>query len=189
MRRLFVSAFQVLCLIGVMVFGASAQPVEPGKEGELGKLLAPQPGNHICFARSYSADHLKAHPRQTVTDLQFRLAYYRHDPDKYAPQGQRNYYFALIAKRRGSSKTLTSLGECTASGERISCNVECDGGGVKVRHRPDNKLLVYFENAESYIRLTEGCDEEEDTVELKPGSDDKEFLLTQTASCPAYDDW
>lgn len=178
-----------LAVLGLSVLPASPQPVEPGKEGELGKLLMPDPGKKICFARTYSADHLKKHPDQQVSEIKFYLTYYRHEPDKYAPQGQRNYYFALLAKLRGSTKTLESGGECSANGARISCNVDCDGGGVRITPRPDGKLLVSFADADSYIRMSEGCDAEENAIDLKPGSDDKEFLLAKTEACPAYDDW
>ena len=40
--------------------------------------------------------------------------------------------------------------------------------------------------------MTLSCDgDEEDSVELMPGEDDKTFLLSPVpaASCPAYDDW
>jgi hypothetical protein len=63
---------------------------------------------------------------------------------------------------------------------------------ILVMRRPDDKALVYFPDALSFIRMTEGCDEtEDDRFELKPGSDDWEFLLGKSAdaACPEYEDW
>lgn len=171
---------------------AMAQTIEPGREGVLADILAPTPGKHICFARTYSKDHLDAHPKQKVTDVRFQLAYYRHQPDADYPKGQRNYYFRMLAKLRGSSKTYSSLGECSASGSKIFCGVECDGGGVNIRTRPQGKLLVFFGDSDE-IRMSESCDEaeEDDSIQLKAGSDDKEFLLNPVAgsACPAYEKW
>lgn len=172
---------------------AHAQAIEPGKEGALGNLLAPTPGKRQCYGRTYSKDHLDAHPKQTVTDVRFQLTYYRHQPDEFYPKGQRNYYFRMMAKLHGSSKTYTAIGECSASGSNIFCGVECDGGGVNIRSRPEGKLLVFFSGPNAEIRMTEGCDgaDESDYIELKPGSDDKEFLLNPVSgsACPAYEKW
>lgn len=169
---------------------AGAQPVEPGAEGELANLLPPEVGRRVCYARRYDAAHLNAHPEQKVTEIQFRLSYFRHDPDDYFPQGQRNYYFAVLARLRGQGKLLTSMGECVPGDGRVSCGVECDGGGFTLTRRPPGKVLLSLgENGR--LRMTEGCDEEEDAVDLEAGADDKEFLLTKAddATCPAYDDW
>lgn len=191
------SAAAGLYLFALTPFAALANPVEPGQEGQLAELVPPQPGARACYSRVYDAAHLAKHPKQKVTEMTFRLAYYRHDPDTYAPLGQRNYYFELDAKVRGQPKKLTAGGECSlrADGKSIFCGVECDGGGVIISRKPEpGKLLVDLES-QGYLRMTVDCDEEEadeaETYELKPGADDKQFLLTQTeaSACPAYDDW
>ncbi len=168
--------------------------LQPGQEGILGELLAPEPGKRICYARSYSADHLKAHPKQKVTEMRFRLTYFEHERSEDLPDGQRNYYFELAAKRRGEGKLLRSLGECLPNKDSISCFVECDGGGVRVHQRDDNRVLINFGDY-GRIRMAESCGEEEPDeaagVDLEPGADDKEFLLSKLpdAECPAYDSW
>ena len=188
MRRLSRSAL----LAGIFVTApllAVAEPIPPGEEGELAAFLPPEEGAHICYRRVYSAEHLAKHPDQTVTEIDFRLAYYRHDPDEFYPKGQRNYYFAMLAKQRGRDRTLTALGECVAYGDRISCGVECDGGGVSVSRREAGTILVDLD-AFGRIRMSEGCDEA-DAVDLESGKDDSSFLLTKTdeASCPPYEQW
>lgn len=181
MRRVLGGTF---CFLALMAGVAGAQTVTPGEEGELAKFLPPQPGSNICYARTYSAEHLKKHPQQKVTEVGFRLAYYRHEPDEFFPKGQRNYYFAMLAKQRGSSKTLTAMGECGPDGNSISCGVECDGGGITVARRPGDKILISL----GRIRMSAGCDEE-DAVDLEGGADDREFLLSRVEECPSYDDW
>jgi hypothetical protein len=172
------------CLL--LVGAAGAQTVMPGEEGELANFLPPKPGSKICYARTYSTEHLKKHPQQRVTEIGFRLAYYRHEADAFFPKGQRNYYFAMLAKQRGGSATLTAMGECAPYGDRISCGVECDGGGVTVSRRPGDKILISLDR----IRMSAGCDEG-DAVDLEAGADDREFLLSRApdSECPAYDDW
>lgn len=170
---------------------AAADTITPGDEGELARFLPPVEGKRVCFARVYDADHLARHPKQKVTQLEFRLAYHRFEPDEFFPQGQRNYYFEVLAKVRGQSKLLTSMGECSPASGKISCGVECDGGGVVAeRSAKAGKILVTFGDYYG-LRMTTGCGEDEDgdTVMLEPGEDDKEFLLSEKSSCPAYDAW
>ena len=164
----------------------------PGDEGALAELLAPVPGRKVCFARTYDARHLRAHAKQKVTALLFQIRYYRHEPDQYYPQGQRNYYFDMAAKVKGRSKTLYTSGECVPHENGIGCGVDCDGGGVAIK-RDDKSggLLVSFPEARSRIRMKIGCDgdDEENTVDLTPGVDDKIFRLdtADLRACRALD--
>lgn len=174
---------------------ATAQAIEPGNEGELASFIPPLAGARACFRRVYDAAHLKAHPKQAVTEMEFRLAYYIHDPDEFAPKGQRNYYFELQARLRGAKQKmpLSAMGECrpTADGKAIFCGVDCDGGGVNVKRSGDGNILVDLE-AVGRLRMTSDCGEDEDNAfELTSGADDKRFLLSRLpdAECPAYDDW
>lgn len=192
-RRGPVLPFVVLSTL-LAVTGARAQAIEPGKEGELANFIPPQAGARACFGRVYDAEHLKAHPQQQVTEMQFRIAYYIHDPDEFAPKGQRNYYFEVLTRLRDQkqAKPLTAMGECrpTEDGKAIICGVECDGGGVTVKRSGDGKIMVDLE-AMGRLRMTADCGDEEDGVELTSGADDRRFLLSKIpqAECPAYDDW
>lgn len=173
---------------------AFAQSILPGEEDALAAFVPPEPGKRACFSRVYDEAHLKAHPRQKVTAMNFRITYYRHDPDEFAPHGQRNYYFHLDARLHGSDRVLVASGECgtTDRTDVIACIVECDGGGVLVKRlKKRGEILVDLE-AFGRLRMTDGCDEgEEGSVELEPGADDKQFLLREAAAgtCPAYEDW
>ncbi len=63
-----------------------AQAIAPGEEGELANFLKPEAGKRICYARVYTPDHLAKHPKQKVTEIGFRLTYYRFPPDEFYPQ-------------------------------------------------------------------------------------------------------
>lgn len=170
---------------------AGAQPVPPGEEGELLAFLPPRHGEHACFARAYDSAHLAAHPDQTVTAMEFRIAYFRWESDDLYPLGQRNYYFALRAKRRGEASELTAMGECTPLGEGIGCGVDCDGGGIRVSRDVDGTVLVDL-GEDGRIRMTPGCgDEETGAIDLTSGKDDRWFRLDPVpgAQCQGYDDW
>lgn len=189
-------ALSLALAFGLFVAGqAFAQAIEPGKEGELANFIPPQAGARACFGRVYDAAHLKNHPKQQVTEMQFRIAYYIHDPDEFAAKGQRNYYFQILARLRDAQqgKPLTAMGECSVAddGKSIFCGVDCDGGGVIVKRNGADKVLVDLE-ALGRLRMTLDCGEDEaDAFELTPGADDKRFLLSKMpqAECPAYDDW
>jgi hypothetical protein len=179
------------CAALAMALPAFSQAIAPGEEGELANLLAPEAGRRICFGRIYTREHLAKHPKQKVTEIGFRLAYHRFEPDEFYPKGQRNYYFAMTAKRRGSDRTLVARGECGPNGSGIGCGVECDGGGVSLTRRPGDRLLVTLGKG-GWIRMTEGCDEEEGgSVNLEAGEDDRDFLLSRLpdASCPPWSAW
>ena len=97
----------------------------------------------------------------------------------------------MLAKVRGKSKLLTSMGECSPGDKKISCGVDCDGGGmVAERNAKPGKILMSF-GFYYGLRMTMGCgeDEEGNTVMLEPGEDDKEFLLSEKSACPAYEEW
>jgi hypothetical protein len=171
---------------------ASADTVEPGKEGELAQILQPVPGQKICFARDYDAAHLKSHPAQKVTNLLFELHYHTFEPDQYFPQGQRNYYFTLAAKVRDVKEALYSSGECSPWDTGIFCGVDCDGGGITLSSQPDGSIRIGFDPEIPRLRMTIGCGEDEtgQTYELTPGADDKEFRLERVdlSACKTLDE-
>ena len=136
--------------------------ITTGEEGELANFVPPEDGARACFARTYDAEHLKNHPKQTVTEMQFRLTYYIHEPDEFSPQGQRNYYFELKARQKGQSRMLTAAGDCDPAdgGKAIFCGVDCDGGGVTVSRTGDAGKILVDLRAVGRLRMTLSCDGE-----------------------------
>ena len=177
-------------LLAPVATSAMAQAIEPGREGALAGLLAPDPGARVCYARTYTEEHLALHPAQKVTGIGFRLAYFRHEPDGFFPAGQRNYYFEMSAQTRDHAATLRASGECGPNGQGAGCGVECDGGGVSVTRRPGDRILVSL-GRDGWIRMTEGCSDEDGAVILEAGADDREFLLEKLpdSACPPYGEW
>ena len=183
--------FQAALLFLIASTSAMAE-VEPGKEGNLAEFIRPVPGERVCFARNYDAAHLAKHPKQTVSAVKFLLAYIKHDPDQYRKDGQRNYYFTLEVRFRDRpGKRLTTGGDCFPGDGVIRCSVECDGGGIQVRwsKRPESILVDLASTG--FIRLNDCGGEDESGRALKPGADDRAFLLTRIggAACPAYEKW
>lgn len=158
----------------------------------LKELLEPKQGNKICFTRTYDAAHLQRHPRQKVRALWF-LVNVEHlkDDNLY------RYEFTMRANIKGIKKTQETSGECgyayadkPSQGRTIRCGVECDGGGVTIEQERDTgALIIHLANVgEVAQRDGEGgrirmaaCGEtdEDKTIDLEPGVDDKSFRLTK----------
>lgn len=167
----------VAFLLAVLAAGpALSQPVPVGEEGALAELLAPEPGASICYARVYDAQHLQRHPDQKVTAIQFKLEYFKHDPDDYYPEGQRNYYFSMGVNLRDRTGLVSTGGECRPGEGTIWCGVDCDGGGVLLKREGADAILIDLESTGRIVMA--GCGGGEgDSIELTPGLDDKVFRL------------
>ena len=119
-------------------------------------------GEKACFAHAYDAAELAGLPQQKVTDLLFGLEYYRHEPDQFNPQGQRNYYFRLSARLKDIAETLYSAGECAVYGGEVSCGVDCDGGMVLLDVEAGGAgIVLSFDEQIDRLRMTMGCSESE----------------------------
>jgi hypothetical protein len=157
--------------------GASAQQENPWADATLAKLLPPDPGAKLCYARSYDAAHLKQHPKQTVTEVTFfmRVVGYDHgggyvvrNPDHIG------YQFAMAVKRR-AGKPLRTAGDCSG-GTGVHCVVDCDGGGVNVEKLAAGEDLM-LRLLEGGIRMHGDCDGAGVMVGAK--SDDKAFQVSK----------
>jgi hypothetical protein len=169
--------------------GKAADKVVPA----LKELLAPKHGSEICFARIYDDAHMKQHPKQKVRQMSFLMnVKYLKENNLY------RYNFTMHVSMKGRSKMLETSGECgwafaeqpnQRQGPLIRCNVECDGGGVSIeQQRGTDNLLVHLTDTDEHgrpgrpgrIRMAAcGEDEEENSVDLVSGADDKTFRLTK----------
>jgi hypothetical protein len=152
---------------------------EPSILAKLTDILAPEPGQQVCYVRAYDKAHLAQHPRQRVTRMAFLLRAAGYEFDKAAPPArleERVYYqFALSLKRRGERQTLTTAGGCSG-GKGISCAVDCDGGGVTLEQNGASLLVRIMEHG---IKMEGDCDGK--AVWVKPGADDKVFRIEKAA--------
>lgn len=134
-----------------------------------------------CYARSYSADHLGAHPDQKVASIRFdhfpttygtfdaqgRIAF---DPDK--PE----LYFVLTVTFRDKAGQFSNSGFCWPEGDSYHCALECDAGQFFLRDRSAQSILITG-GGDLYLS---GCDGGNAGV-LKREPDDKVFRLDRLA--------
>jgi hypothetical protein len=119
-----------------------------------------------CFARVYDRAHLAKHPDQLVTSG--RLHIYP------APRGSAHAnWFALRFQVRGREATLRTEGFCVKEGPGLRCQVECDGGGVRVEHCTGHVMM----HLDRITVATCGQNVIEDGEEVSGGKDDRDFLL------------
>ena len=152
----------------------------PGPEGELAHFLPPSRASTSASRASTTPTISRKHPKQKVTEIEFRLAYHRFDPDEFFPEGQRNYYFEVLAKVRGKpqafdrDRRVQPRRRCRFRAASIATAAAC----CAERSAKPGKILMSF-GFYYDLRMTTGCGGE--GGELVPGEDDKEFLLTQKA--------
>lgn len=183
---------------------------------DLSEVLPKKKNETICYARTYDAAHLKAHPKQKITSVVLSIKFDGlPKEEKLDP-----YSFSIAAKIRGRSKTLTGYGNChplapvsedyfksmkpedekivravmaermavvKTKGLALECYVECDGGSVMVEPAPKgNALHMHLDR----LRMTDSCDAEENSVEIDKGTDDRTFRLDKASAavCKALDD-
>ncbi len=118
-----------------------------------------------CYARSYGAAHLNAHPDQVVASMRMRVAVedglrFAAMEVTFADQGH--------AGRDGfGGRTLRQWVDCREDGQgRPFCGVECDGGWFTVTGQDAAGLTLRTE----YLMIgdTEGCGGAVDLAEV-PG--------------------
>jgi len=88
-----------------------------------------------CYARTYAAEHLAAHPKQKVTA--FFLT--RSEVDDGRPPQSFDIGFGFRLK--GSRDVFAAEAGCVARGDGATCTVEGDGGGFTLAPRPDGLLV------------------------------------------------
>jgi hypothetical protein len=167
-----------LVIVAASLTGAAALDENPWADAALAKLLPPDPGAKACYARTYDAAHLRAHPQQRISEMTFFLRVVGYDagggytvrnPDRVG------YQFAMAVKRRGDKQALRAAGDCSG-GTGVHCVVDCDGGGVDVEKiQTGDALLVRL--LEGGIRMHGDCDGE--GIMVKPGADDKAFQVNK----------
>lgn len=141
-----------------------------------------------CYGRTYSPSHLQSHPRQTVKNIVIG-----HFPTELSVDGEKIEFDPrsgelngrVWVQLKGSDDVFEEWLICAIEEEdrtALSCYVECDGGGFKVKARSDGKLLI--KNGKYGFRVVrngETCSGEVDERDVhmidKRFSDDGAFVL------------
>lgn len=114
------------------MIGALALAVGSGSASATSLLATlTQPG--ACFARTYDAVHLAAHPRQTV-----RRFYVGEGGADWRPtQTPSQFNVAFGFQMLGSAEIYSGVGICTPNGARAACDIEGDGGHFTISRHGD----------------------------------------------------
>jgi len=140
-----------------------------------------------CFVRHYDAAHLKAHPKQNVTDM-LVLVDSSYDTDAQS----RNYALTLGTNFRTLKTQFESYGGCdgTVAGQKLSCYIDCDGGAIDVRVKDANSILVDIPYG-ARVEDPNAPETDDPTADLPAkadfGPDDKTFLLARASNALCVD--
>lgn len=119
-----------------------------------------------CYARSYDAAHLAAHPKQRVATIGVSSEKSYKGSDQQPP---REFVLGLAFRMKARGEAFANAAICTPAGEGISCYLEGDGGRFALSPSgPALKLTlerVEIEGAKSF------------SPDLAKGGDDRVFLL------------
>jgi hypothetical protein len=135
-----------------------------------------------CYARTYSSEHLKAHPEQRVGAIELDMA--KANPDG-VPITEDNIELGFGIKLKDRAEWYTGLAICKSTGAEIGCFLEGDGGSFTLSAAQDGGLKLV--TGESGIAI-EGAT---DFVEIAGGKgDDRVFVLVSAAlqACAAATD-
>jgi hypothetical protein len=133
-----------------------------------------------CFVGRYDAQHLAAHPAQTVSAMRLIVTGER-DPES----ANSIYSFRLALNFRDRDGNFESFGSCGResadrhlSGADLGCGVDCDGGGYSVDMAEDGKsVLIKIDHG---FRIWKDKNADESTgIEFKPAAGDKTLRLTR----------
>lgn len=180
--RLIVACAAAVAIILGTTGLAAAQDVKPAEKAEFdkrmfGKEPAARANTYACFVRKYDPDHLARHPHQKVTSM--KLLY---TSEMFEGNTSLEQHFRLGVTFRNKRGAYDSSGSCNHfrseenGGEiRFGCGVDCDGGGINIAMKEDDKaVLVRL----ARVRIWQNSKPDEDASEsLVAGKDDAIFRL------------
>ena len=205
-----ISAITAALLFSLLMPAAAQQTIK-----DLSEVLPKKKNETICYARSYDAAHLKAHPQQKITSVVLSIKFDGlPKEEKLDP-----YSFGLAVKVRGRAKPLEGFGNChplaplsedyfkgmkpeeekaaravmaerlavvKTKGLALECYIECDGGSMMIEPAPKgNALHMHLDR----LRMNESCDTGESAVDIQRGADDRTFRLDKASAavCKSLD--
>lgn len=122
----------------------------------------PEPG---CYSRSYSADHLKRHPDQVVSDM--TMFVYDQDGGRYAKMIVAFANQGHVRRNGSELQVLDQFLLCFDNADGTpGCAVECDGGSFRVTRQDKSGLT--FQTRYLMVGEADGCGGQIDLAEI-PG--------------------
>lgn len=194
-RILSIPAFVTALLVSVIAGGTARAEDEPKKasatqakafDTTLVGATSGKAKTFACFIRRYDADHLAAHPKQTVSAMKLLVTV-----DPPSTEQTYNHGFKLGVTFRDRKGNFQSAGSCNhasikdAGDEvRLSCPVDCEGGGIEIgiaaSRKPQDQAAAMVRLEAVRIWDNDSKAEEETADYLKAGDDDKAFRLERT---------
>lgn len=188
--------FLAAAVIGTGAAVALAQDDGP-RGGPITLSMFPR-GEEFCYGRKYDAAHLKANPGQTIREF---YLYNLFDPD---PAKEEVQHTVEDARRSDAAQTGDRMVDvlarftdddgyygqtvmCTDYQGRVSCYVDCDGGGFGVRKKGD-ALVVDVGAGSGRLRLQAMCDPDEEGRDRELDRKEDSVIRTDRlapASCSA----
>jgi len=107
-----------------------------------------------CWARSYTADHMTSHPKQKVSSIAFIYTPTIKSQGEVSKQWDEfseipTFYYNVIVRLSGDSKTYLGGGGCTAGGQKaLKCFLDGDAGSFTLTQNKDGGVLL--ENPTSF---------------------------------------
>ena len=141
--KYYVAVSAVLAASPAAWADAAPPPPERTTPPIVGFLDAAKPA---CWARSYDAAHLKAHPKQKVAAIAFTYTPDKTFPEEPQPQPMWDQYSEVpafnalvVVTLKGGKKALLGSAYCRASDDpkRLDCGIDGDGGQFTLTLKPD----------------------------------------------------
>ena len=188
----------LLCALPIALVGLLSTFVDlrtrspPGADGELAASCRRWwAGNASAFARDYNAEHLGASTQAEGhrDRVQARLSSLR--SRRVIPRGPAQLLFRGAGQAARRAQAAEPIGECSPRGDAAfpAASIATAAALVAKRTAKPGKILMSFGDYD-YLRMTLGCGGRRGRhCHAGPGEDDKEFLLSETSACPAYEQW
>lgn len=135
-----VKAHLLTVLSAVLVFAACTAG-EPSSQAEAAappSLQQDLSRGGACYARTYDAAHLAAHPQQTVMTFFVGAAGPEWAPTETPRHSTVSFGFRIV----GHSDLYSGVGNCAANGDALACDVEGDGGQFSIARNGDGLRIT-----------------------------------------------
>ena len=167
-----------------ILIAALAVPVSLAHAADAPTVGFVDAGKPFCYARSYDAAHMKAHPKQQVTGLAVSYIPSVEDNGEQVPmwttdaEGKTRIVYSIILTKTGAGEELGNMGTCFAetAADTLTCQMDGDGGTFSLKKQADGKVMLG--NPNYFVVISnEAQDPEMEYVHIEAKDDHAEFLL------------